>query len=122
MATIQDAIVSMMNARGMNQAELARVSGVSKSSLSRYLGGDEIPASKLLAIAEALNVTVDQLLGIAPYVLSSDERELVDLFRACGPRERALLMDNARAFAALSEKDGAGAGRDVARDRGAVIS
>lgn len=122
MTSIQESIVKAMNARNMSQAELSRLSGVSKSSLSRYLGGDDIPASKLKAIADALGVTVDMLLGISrPESLTADERELLSLYRKMDVRERSLLMENARAFAALSEKDGAGSPQDVGR-AGIVVS
>ena len=45
--------------------------------------------------------------------LSTDERELLALFRNMNDENRALLMMNARALSALSEKDGADAERAV---------
>lgn len=97
MATVQETIISMMNKRNMSQAELSRLSGVSKSSLSRYLSGDEMPASKLLAIANALDVTVDKILGIEHQSsrLSTDEDELLRLFRRMDADGRAELLEYA---------------------------
>lgn len=97
MTGIQDAIVKAMSMRHMNQAELSRLSGVSKSSLSRYIGGDDIPASKLKAIADAVGMSVDELLGIDHSTsLSDDERELLDVYRQVEPWERELILDHAK--------------------------
>lgn len=97
MTGIQDAIVKAMSMRHMNQAELSRLSGVSKSSLSRYIGGDDIPASKLKAIADAVGMSVDELLGIDHSTsLSDDERELLDVYRQVEPWERELILNHAK--------------------------
>lgn len=119
MSNMQERIYEAMDAKGMSQAELSRLSGVSKSSLSRYLGGDEMPASKLAAIADALRVSVDYLLGIPSpplpeFPLSPDELRLLDLYRAMEPDYRAMLMKTAVAYAAMSEKDSAGVGEPAA--------
>lgn len=45
--------------------------------------------------------------------LSSDERQLVDLYRNMDAAHRETLMQTARAFSALSEKDGQDAPRPV---------
>jgi len=101
MRDINEAIFEAMDKKGYNQAELSRRSGVSKSSLSRYLGGDEMPATKLAAIADALGMTVDELLGIKHAVeLSPDESELIALFRASDARGREQLLVFARGCAA----------------------
>lgn len=56
-------LVSLLEEKGMRQTDLARASGVSQSSINRYvLGEADIPASKLVKIANALGVTVDELL------------------------------------------------------------
>lgn len=83
--------------RNMSQAELSRRSGVNTSSLSRYLSGMDIPASKAKAIADALNVSVDTLLGVQTE-LNSDERELVALYRAMDSRSQTVLMTTAKAL------------------------
>lgn len=51
---------------GMSQSELANISGITKSSLSRYLSGKFEPKySAVTALARALNVTVDYLMGLS---------------------------------------------------------
>ena len=106
MKSIQDAIIETIAARRMSQAELSRRSGVSKSSLSRYLSGDDIPASKLGAIAVALDVTVDELMGIrrAP-ALAQSESELIALYRSMDPHGQEQLLVFARGCAASYPKN-----------------
>lgn len=53
--------------RGMDQGQLANVSGVSKGSIARYEMGRNIPrADVLMALAHALDCSVDVLLGSVP--------------------------------------------------------
>lgn len=91
-------IVELMNERGMSQAELSRLSGVPSSSLSRYVSGDDIPASKLRKLADALGVTTDKLLGIERDGLTPDEAALVGLYRSMDARGRSVLMSTAMAL------------------------
>lgn len=52
---------------GLNQSQLAQKAGITKAAISRYESGLREPRSEhLKAIAEALGVTTDELLGIAP--------------------------------------------------------
>ena len=109
--SIQDSIIKAMNEAKVSQAELSRRSGVSKSSLSRYLGGDDIPASKLKAIADAMHMTVDELFGINQEPsLSPDEHELISLWRRMDQNQRQRILADMRDFAlandAKKESDG----------------
>ena len=90
-------IIDLMNERDMSQAELARRSGITTSSLNRYLAGTDIPASKLKAIADALSVTVDAILGTGER-LDSDELELLSLCRNMDEHGRCVLLATARAL------------------------
>ena len=106
MEKIQDAIIRAMDERRLSQAELSRRSGVSKSSLSRYLGGDDMPASKLGAIARALNMSVDELLGVShTQKFPNDETELIGLFRSMDAHGKEQLMVFARGCAASYPKN-----------------
>lgn len=110
--SIQDSIIKAMNEAKVSQAELSRRSGVSKSSLSRYLGGDDIPASKLKAIADALHMTVDELFGINQEPsLSSDEHELVSLWRRMDQNQRQRILADMRDFALANDAKKEGDGR-----------
>lgn len=51
-----------MEEKGISQADLVRLTGLSKSSISQYLSGKNIPRQKALtAIADALSVTPEWL-------------------------------------------------------------
>ena len=53
-----------LDVRGMTQAELAKRSGISKSSISRYIKGDwEGKQSAVYELAKALGVTEAWLMG-----------------------------------------------------------
>lgn len=51
-----------MEEKGISQADLVKLTGISKGSISQYLSGKNIPRQKKLnAIANALNVTPEWL-------------------------------------------------------------
>lgn len=55
-------IAETMKERGISQAELARRTGLPRSSISQYLSGKNTPRQKALnAIAEVLGVSSDDL-------------------------------------------------------------
>ncbi|MBQ3265216.1 MAG: helix-turn-helix transcriptional regulator [Ruminococcus sp.] len=60
--------------KGLSLKQLEKLTGISSSSLQRYESGDSpsIPVDKLITLSDALNVTLDVLLGISsPDVPSS---------------------------------------------------
>lgn len=57
-------IQSLLDARKMSRKELAEASGLTEAAISRYITGTRTPKSiSLSAIAKALDVTSDELLG-----------------------------------------------------------
>lgn len=57
-------IKSLLKQRNLTQRELANQVGVTEATISRYVKGDRIPRSTIVAdIAAALNTTSDDLLG-----------------------------------------------------------
>ncbi len=51
-----------MKEKGISQADLVRLTGISRSGISQYLSGKNIPRQKALtAIADVLNVTPEWL-------------------------------------------------------------
>ncbi len=58
-------IKQAIESRGFNQSEVARAAGMTEVSLSRYISDSREPkVSKLKAIAEVLDVSVDWLVGV----------------------------------------------------------
>ena len=53
-----------LSGAGMSQKELALKAGVTEAAVSHYLKGDRIPrAAVAVKLAEALNVSVEELMG-----------------------------------------------------------
>lgn len=66
LAGIPNRLKKAIRQRGITQRELSEKVGISEVSMSRYCAGTRIPtAENLLAIAFALQVSTDYLLGLA---------------------------------------------------------
>lgn len=74
---IKDRLNEALIMRDMTAAELAAATGLNKSSLSRYLTGENIPRSKAIGkMAEALNVSPAWILG---YNVTIDGKSIIDI-------------------------------------------
>lgn len=74
---IKDRLNEAMKLRGMNGTELAELSGLNKSSVSRYLSGSMIPRTDAIGkMATALKVSPTWVLG---YNVTIDGQEFRDL-------------------------------------------
>ena len=72
---IKDRLNEALKLRGMSAAELSKKSGLAKSSVSRYLTGENVPRSIAIGkMATALNVSPAWILG---YNLTIDGKEIV---------------------------------------------
>lgn len=61
--TWRDKVSKLMNERGINQKQLAQLSGINESSISRYLHSSQRPRIDIVVnIAKALHVETDYLL------------------------------------------------------------
>lgn len=57
----------LMENRGINQSDLARLTGEPVMTISRAFRGENMPRASVLArIAEAMDVSIDRLLGKPP--------------------------------------------------------
>jgi len=62
-----ETILKHRQARGLSQEKLAEQVGVSRQAVSKWEVGDAIPdTDKLIPLARALGITVDELLGNVP--------------------------------------------------------
>ena len=72
--------------KGFSQGQLAHKSGVNQSHISMILAGKRSPGTdKLIAIAQALDVSLDWIAGLPPRTpgqLTPDEDELLAAYRA----------------------------------------
>ena len=76
---------------------LAEYFGVSENCLGNYLNGKRtVPYELLIAFAQYFQVTTDYLFGLAedphqPYMVSVDERALLDRFRSLSENQKELI-------------------------------
>lgn len=67
-------VKELMERSQLSQKDLARLSGISESSISRYLSGSKEPRMDILTnIAKALNTSTSYLLGEDGTVLKFDD-------------------------------------------------
>ncbi len=96
-------LVRLRKAAGYTQVELAEELGVSQRMISYYEGhAEHPPAAQLPALAKALNVTADELLGIAlPKKQLSQDTRLEQRFQQIermGSKEKRQIMQLLDAF------------------------
>ena len=108
----------IMKEKGINQAQLCKLSGIATSAMSHYVRGDTDPSfTKVLAIAKALDVPVDELASdefsssgytVPVLTLNWDERTLIKFFRKMDGDYQTMLLKTAAAYADMSLKNSEG--------------
>ena len=101
MATTEDfgrKIKKIMKQRGITQSWLAQKTGATEATLSRYINGNRKPQADIAAaIAEALDVSLDYLLGItgcpAPIrTITTEESIMLSAFGRANARDRKIIL------------------------------
>ena len=90
--------------KGIRQVDIAEHMGVSQGSVSNWIKGtNSIDIENLAELCRFLGVSLDQIYGVTPITpevtLSSEETELVSLFRMLNAEGRNLSMNTIRTFA-----------------------
>lgn len=90
--------------KGIRQVEIAEHMGVSQGSVSNWIKGtNSIDIENLAELCHFLGVSLDQIYGVAPITpevtLSSEETDLVSLFRMLNSEGRNLAISTIRTFA-----------------------
>lgn len=105
---------SLRKSRNMTQAQLAAEIGATKRQIGAWERGEnDLPLDYACNIANVLGYSLDDISGRMSYAIINipsegderEERELVSCYRNMDEQHRATLLDTARAFSALSEKD-----------------
>lgn len=97
MLTFSENLKHIMSVRGVKQKWLADESNIPEATISRYVNGVHMPTiSLIIKIAKALNVSVDYLLGLAPYSTISTETDpeinvLISGYCKASERDRRLI-------------------------------
>lgn len=104
MATFSKRLRTAIDMRGISQTELAKKTGISKSSISHYLKGDwEGKQDAVYALALALNVSEAWLMGfdakmergnnLTAHQSTDDMDEINQIFASLSPDNRAKLVE-----------------------------
>ena len=98
-----------MDARGLKQVDLSRLTGLSTAQINHLVSGrTKDPKIKtFLLIADALGVSLDYLAGrtdVPAFKISADESEIVECYRLSTPERRQSLMLAAQDYAAMSKE------------------
>lgn len=98
MTVYGDRIKAARKTMGWTQKELADHAGTTQQTIQRYESGQSEPQStNIMALSQALGVTVSYLLGfdddgLNDKGLSKDEQRLIELYRSTDARGRAAIM------------------------------
>lgn len=94
----------LMQQSNTRNVDLARAVGVSKSAVTNWLNGsNSIDMDLVPDICKFFGVTVDEFLNVGTsQPISSEERELIDYYRAMPERCRKLLMEIAAVFSEVA--------------------
>jgi transcriptional regulator with XRE-family HTH domain len=69
-------LAELMAARGLNQTALVAASGVTQTSLSRYLAARQEPRmGELIKLSRALDVRIEELVALEPTTVIAEPRE-----------------------------------------------
>ncbi|MCR5636369.1 MAG: helix-turn-helix domain-containing protein [Clostridiales bacterium] len=96
----------LLEERGITQKHLANVLRIPVSTLGGYFQGTSEPDFQtLILIAEYFDVTTDYLLGIPGVnTYDSDENDLLRIYRCLSPEQRALYLEQGKAFIKINTK------------------
>jgi len=98
----QVTLSTLMNEHNMSQADLCRLTQIQTSLMSNYINGKKSPAlSNAKLIAEALDVSLDQLCGRVEPIAPAKKEAPTELDESCTKEERNLI----KAYRAASEDD-----------------
>ncbi|MCI5829850.1 MAG: helix-turn-helix transcriptional regulator [Treponema sp.] len=100
---LKDRLSGLLSERQMSQKQLAEITNLTESAVSRYVKGDRVPKGAiLLNIANALGSSTDYLLGLSnvahPY---SSEQELDQAFELIARNAKTMTMEEKQKFAKI---------------------
>jgi len=102
--TFQIRLQKALDERGLSQADLCRMTGLTTAGVSKYLTGQTKPTlEKAQIIAESLDMSLDELTGWKPKAtveqkqtmeVTAEESELLRKFRKLDTRGRLVVLRN----------------------------
>lgn len=95
----------LLQGKNLKQADLCRMTGIQTSLMSDYLGGKKSPTIKnAILIADALNISLDTLVGKDGYSSSKEKQsseilaELYEVAKDLSEEEQLYLLDTVKAL------------------------
>lgn len=90
-----EAFQKLMDSKGVNANLLAKNSGVSVNTIYTWQKGSSPSLDKLIPIADALGVTLDELAGRVPPQHTEQETKLLEMFSKMDEKQKQALLDYA---------------------------
>ena len=100
---LKDRLGGLLSERQMSQKQLAELTNLTESAVSRYVSGDRVPKGAiLLNIANALGSSTDYLLGLTDiaHPLSS-EQEIEQAFELIARNAKTMTPEEKQRFAKI---------------------
>lgn len=95
--TVGENLRAVCRAKGIKNKEVAQVVGVSESCVSNWFSGkNSFDVDNLYSICAFLGISLDQAFGISSIhfgVLSDDEVDLLNAYRAAEPSAREIAVE-----------------------------
>ena len=90
----QSRINEFLVKKRISQAELCRRTGIATSAMSKYSTGQSKPTLETaMEIAQALDISLDELVGWKPHTLTEQEKILLEKFRELDDDERREIVN-----------------------------
>lgn len=100
-----DNLKLLLKNRNLKQADLCRMTGIQTSLMSDYLGGKKSPTiGNAILIADALNISLDTLVGKSTYSSPEEQQsskvltELYEVAKGLSEDEQLYLLDTVKAL------------------------
>lgn len=103
----QNRIKELLNESGDNMSEMARKSGISKSTLSRFINGLRTPNQESVdRIAKAYHVSPAWLMGYEVEINGKVTNEIISLYESLSDKDKDFALEFMRHLAERSKNDG----------------
>lgn len=88
-----EAFQKLMDSKGVNANLLAKNSGVSVNTIYTWQKGSSPSLDKLIPIADALGVTLDELAGRVPPQHTEQETKLLEMFKKMNASQKENVLN-----------------------------
>lgn len=122
MMTFSDRLRMLIEERDITQKQLASDLHIPVSTLGGYVQGTSEPDFQtLILIAKYFNVTTDYLLDCrTSSIKSSNENELIRIYRSLSPEQQDLYLEQGKAFLKINAKENAKSSKPTSQNSGKV--